>query len=76
MHLAELKTSSPPRTIEFDHGWLKIEDIVDIAEGSARVALSEAAAFHSGIKRGADFLDRLLSQDGTIYGVTTGYGDS
>jgi histidine ammonia-lyase len=76
MHLAELKTSAFSRTIAFDHGWLKIEDIVDIAEGSARVALSEAAAFHSGIKRGADFLDRLLRQEGTIYGVTTGYGDS
>src|SRR5262249_25402899 len=52
------------------------EDIVDIAEGSARVALSEAAAFQVGIKRGADFLGRLLRQEGTIYGVTTGYGDS
>jgi histidine ammonia-lyase len=28
------------------------------------------------IRRGADFLDRLLREDGTIYGVTTGYGDS
>ena len=54
MHAAELKTSALPRTIAFEHGWLKIEDIVDIAEGSARVALSEAAAFHVGIKRGAD----------------------
>jgi histidine ammonia-lyase len=76
MHAAELKTSALPRTIAFDHGWLKVEDIVDIAEGSARVALSEAAAFHSGIKRGADFLERLLRQEGAIYGVTTGYGDS
>ena len=76
MHLAELKTSTLPRTIEFDHGRLKIEDIVDIAEGSAKVALSDAAVFRSGIARGADFLDRLLREEGTIYGVTTGYGDS
>ena len=56
--------------------WLKIEDIVDIAEGSASVTLSDAPAFRSVIARGADFLDRLLREEGTIYGVTTGYGDS
>jgi histidine ammonia-lyase len=76
MQLAELKTSSLPRTIKFDHSRLKIEDIVDIAEGSAKIALSDAAAFRSGIERGADFLNRLLREEGTIYGVTTGYGDS
>jgi histidine ammonia-lyase len=76
MHPADLKTSTLPRTIEFDHRWLKIEDIVDIAEGSAKVALSDTAAFRSGIKRGAAFLDRLLHEEGPIYGVTTGYGDS
>jgi histidine ammonia-lyase len=76
MHLAELKNSSLPRTIKFDHSRLKIEDIVDIAEGSAKIALSDAAAFRSGIERGADFLNRLLREEGTIYGVTTGYGDS
>ena len=53
-----------------------IEDIVDIAEGSARAILSDAPEFRAAIARGADFLDRLLREDGTIYGVTTGYGDS
>ena len=76
MHLAELKSSTLPRTIAFDHGWLTIEDIVDIAEGSAKVALSDAPAFRTGIERGADLLDCLLREEGTIYGVTTGYGDS
>ncbi|MEG1455161.1 MAG: aromatic amino acid ammonia-lyase, partial [Comamonas sp.] len=32
--------------------------------------------FRAFIQRGADFLDRLLLEDGAIYGVTTGYGDS
>ncbi len=38
--------------------------------------LSDDPAFRAAIARGADFLDRLLREDGTIYGVTTGYGDS
>ena len=76
MQLAELKMSTPARTIEFDDGLRKIEDIVDIAEGSARVTLSDASEFRSAITRGADFLDCLVREAGTIYGVTTGYGDS
>jgi histidine ammonia-lyase len=65
-----------PRTIRFDAGWVRIEDIVDIAAGSAQAVLSDALEFRSGIERGAEFIDRLLREDGTIYGVTTGYGDS
>src|SRR5690606_23613126 len=38
--------------------------------------LSKQAAFTGRIERGAAFLDRLLREDGVIYGVTTGYGDS
>jgi len=87
MHLAELKelsalpasqTPQAPqsRAVLFDQGRLTIEDIVDIASGAAQVNLSDAPAFRATISRGADFLDRLLREDGTIYGVTTGYGDS
>jgi hypothetical protein len=54
MHSVDLKkTSTSVRTIRFDDGRLKIEDIVDIAEGSASVALSEASQFRSAIARGA-----------------------
>ncbi len=38
--------------------------------------LSAATAFRARITKGADFLDRLLREDGVVYGVTTGYGDS
>ena len=77
MHPVDLKkTCTSVRTIRFDDRWLQIGDIVDIAEGSASVALSDASEFRSAIARGADFLDRLLREEGTIYGVTTGYGDS
>ena len=48
MHPVDLKkTSTSARTIRFDDGRLKIEDIVDIAEGSASVALSDASEFRS-----------------------------
>lgn len=62
--------------IQFDQGHLSIEDIVAIAHRSVIVALSDTKQFHSTITRGADFLDKLLRENGTIYGVTTGYGDS
>ena len=39
MHPADLKNPTSARTIEFDNGRLKIEDIVDIAEGSASVSI-------------------------------------
>ena len=76
MHLADIAQLNNPRTVCFDQNRLAIEDIVDIAQGRAIAALSNDAAFRSTIQRGADFLDRLLREDGTIYGVTTGYGDS
>lgn len=74
MHQAD--TKKPQRAVEFDRNRLSIEDIVGIADGSARAVLSSDPAFRAAIAKGADFLDRLLREDGTIYGVTTGYGDS
>ncbi|HEX7982644.1 MAG TPA: aromatic amino acid ammonia-lyase [Duganella sp.] len=64
------------RAVRFDRERLTIEDIVDIAQGRATAMLSDDPAFRATIARGADFLERLLREDGTIYGVTTGYGDS
>ena len=55
---------------------LAIESVVGLARRTHMAALSEDAAFRARIQRGADFLDRLLAEDGVIYGVTTGYGDS
>jgi histidine ammonia-lyase len=74
MHLADLKHTR--RAVRFGQDRLRIEDIVDIARGNASAMLSEEPSFRAAIARGADFLDRLLREDGTVYGVTTGYGDS
>ena len=65
-----------PRVVRFDRERLTIADIVDLAHGRARAALSGDPAFRAFIQRGADFVDRVLQEDGVIYGVTTGYGDS
>ena len=64
------------KKIVFGEGRLSIEDIVDIAEGRREAALSDSEQFWGTIEQGANFLDRLLAEDGVIYGVTTGYGDS
>jgi histidine ammonia-lyase len=74
MHPADLKTTM--RTVQFGRERLQIEDIVDIAQRAAQAALADDPAFRDTIARGADFIDQLLSEDGEIYGVTTGYGDS
>ncbi len=55
---------------------LCIEDVVALAHQRRRAVLGDAPEFRARIERGAEFLDRLLREEGAIYGVTTGYGDS
>jgi histidine ammonia-lyase len=74
MQPAERKNSST--MVCFDSGWRSIEEIVAIAEKTAAASLSPALEFRGLIARGADFLDRRLAEEGVIYGVTTGFGDS
>ena len=64
------------RSITFDGRRLAIEDVCAIASRGARTELSADPAFRARIRRGSDFLERLLREDGVVYGVTTGYGDS
>ena len=68
-------TESRSRVV-FDGRPLTIEDVCRLARREAAAQLSGDAAFRARIQRGADFLDRLLREDGIVYGVTTGYGDS
>ncbi|MGN5755502.1 HAL/PAL/TAL family ammonia-lyase [Acinetobacter calcoaceticus] len=55
---------------------LSIEDVVSVARGECQVALPDTSEWRELIQKGADFLDQLLEEEGVIYGVTTGYGDS
>jgi len=63
-------------TLIFDQTRMTIEDVLAIAYRRREGALSNAPEFVQYIEQGARFLDRLLQEDGVIYGVTTGYGDS
>ncbi len=62
--------------IIFDSTRLRIEDVVAIAHRQQPVQLATSETFQQRIERGTQFLDALLAEDGEIYGVTTGYGDS
>ena len=55
---------------------LTIEDVISVAQNFRKVALPTSDEWRNLIQRGADFLDQLLEEEGVIYGVTTGYGDS
>ena len=55
---------------------LRIEDVVALSRRQVPAVLSRDVGFRARIARGADFLSRLLEEEGVIYGVTTGYGDS
>lgn len=70
-------TPAEPRTVVVDGRQpLTIEDVVAVAAGDANARLSGADDFRARIGRGADFVDRLIAEDGVVYGVSTGYGDS
>ncbi|TDM06826.1 MAG: histidine ammonia-lyase [Ideonella sp. MAG2] len=71
-----MAAASPSSTVVFDGQHLGIGEVLALSRQQAQARLSEAPAFRARIQRGADFLDRLLREDGVIYGVTTGYGDS
>ena len=60
----------------FDGQRLTIEDIAALSRREREARLSADAAFRQRIQAGADFVARLLAEEGVIYGVTTGYGDS
>ncbi|WP_318509964.1 HAL/PAL/TAL family ammonia-lyase [Photobacterium leiognathi] len=68
-------TSTTQQTIKFGADRLTIEDVCAIANG-AHAEMNNDAAFNEKIDRGVAFLERLLKDEGVIYGVTTGYGDS
>lgn len=67
---------SDKKTIVFDGQSLTIEAICRIAKQQGQVELSPKPEFVERIDKGARFIDTLLKEQGFVYGVTTGYGDS
>jgi len=64
------------QNIVFGKQRLTIEDINAIAAGNSIAVLNDDDNYRKTINKGTEFLDNLLAEDGVIYGVTTGYGDS
>jgi len=55
---------------------LGIEEVLLVARGRARAALDPAPAVRRRLRASAESLERRLAAGETIYGVTTGFGDS
>lgn len=55
---------------------ITIEDVTALAGQKAQAMLTDDPVFWDRVHKSTAFLDRLLAEDGHIYGVTTGYGDS
>ena len=64
------------KSVCFGESRLTIEDVVAIAKNEQPIAISDSVDFRHKIDSAVKFLDTLLEEDGVIYGVTTGYGDS
>ncbi len=73
MNMDAKVTASP---IEIGVRRLRIEDVLQIAQNGASAELSAHPDFVRRIDSGAAFLERLLADEGIVYGVNTGYGDS
>jgi histidine ammonia-lyase len=63
-------------TVVFDGQPLTIEAICQIANQQVQVELGRQPEFIERIDKGARFIDTLLTEEGFVYGVTTGYGES
>lgn len=62
--------------INFNGEALTIEAICRIAHRQAQVELSAQSEFVKRIDQGALFIEKLMAEQGYVYGVTTGFGDS
>ncbi len=60
----------------FDGHPLHIEDVTAISRRELNARLSGDSTFLARIEAGAAHVERTLAEQGVIYGVTTGYGDS
>ncbi len=69
-------TSSDLPQVIFGDEPVGLSDVLALATGRARAVLCKDKGFCEAIEAGAALLDRILAEEGAIYGVTTGYGDS
>jgi histidine ammonia-lyase len=70
------KLAMAKNTVLVNGNSLAIEDICHVAHQAKSLQLSDTAAFRNRIDKGAQFVNKLLREQGVVYGITTGYGDS
>jgi histidine ammonia-lyase len=62
--------------VSFGEAPLTIEDIWNIAHGSGKAQVSSRAEVRERIMHSAKIVSDMIRSGATIYGITTGYGDS
>ena len=62
--------------ISVGEGPISIDQIASLATGGARVQITSRPEVRARIERGARLLSERLERGGTVYGVTTGFGES
>lgn len=55
---------------------IKVSQIIDVAYSNKQIELSQEESFKYKINRSREIFEEKLASGETIYGVTTGYGDS
>lgn len=55
---------------------VNLQQLYKVADRDLKVELSDDDTFTAVINKGSEFLRKMLDQEGVIYGVTTGFGDS
>src|SRR4249919_2813140 len=70
------KNPTDMTSVTIGSGRLRIEDVVGLARRTHSPHLNAEDAFRARITRGAEFVDRLIAEDGVVSGISTGYGDS
>lgn len=76
MKTKQARACGPRNTVVFGDSAITLNEVVSVANGSSRAKLSSSPEFRKTIDRSESFLRRLLEEDGAVYGVNTGYGDS
>ena len=67
---------TPSKVISAGRDKWKIEDVVDLAEGRASVALSNDSELRDAVDKGVEFIRKSWVNGRPIYGINTGYGAS
>lgn len=71
-----VKTKQAENTVVFGQSPITLPEIVSIARGRKTVELSDSVELRDKVEKSRAFLLKILKEDGVVYGVTTGYGDS